>query len=379
MRRPRAADPGSGSDRAPPAPHPRRGIVGRPARNHLGPDHAIASRARAGCAILATAGVIPFLLKSPAKFPSQGNSRVRRNPRVRVIPLVRRTPRVTAASPLVSRPPGQRQHIVALLQPFWRNPGNSRYLHLPVEYRRHWLHHRPRQHRKFGHVQPRWQDPGRWRCNRSHRPMEYCHQEANPATLVDPASKGVESVAFSPDGKILAAGDFDGRVYLWNVASGGPTATLADPGSKGVGSVAFSPDGNILAAGDFNGRVYLWNAASGRLVATLADPDSDGVDSVAFSPDGQALAVGDENGNTYLWNVAHRINWPLTFPASAGGALTRSRSAPMARPWPRATGTAARTCGMSSPANWPLPSLTPAAWRELCGVQPRWQDSGDWR
>ena len=137
------------------------------------------------------------------------------------------------------------------------------------------------------------------------------------ATLTDPSSKGVESVAFSPDGKTLATGDFNGHTYLWNVATGKPAATLTDPSSKGVESVAFSPDGKTLAAGDFNGSTDLWNLATGKLAATLIDPGSRGVDSVAFSPDGKTLAAGDGNGSTDLWNLATgKLAATLTDPRS---------------------------------------------------------------
>ena len=123
-------------------------------------------------------------------------------------------------------------------------------------------------------------------------------------TLTDPGSKGVRPVAFSPDGKTLAVGDFNGSSYLWNVATGKIAATFPDLASKGVDSVAFSPDGKTLAIGDFNGRSYLRNTATGQLSVTLTDPASTGVNSVAFSPDGKTLAIGDENGHSYLWNSA---------------------------------------------------------------------------
>jgi serine/threonine protein kinase len=137
------------------------------------------------------------------------------------------------------------------------------------------------------------------------------------ATLTDPASKGVERVAFSLDGKTLAAGDFNGRTYLWNVATKTLTATLAGPGSTGVNAVAFSPDGKTLAAGDGDGRTYLWNVATKTLTATLAGPGSTGVDAIAVNPDGKTLAAGDDNGRTYLWNVATKtLTATLTDPHS---------------------------------------------------------------
>jgi serine/threonine protein kinase/sugar lactone lactonase YvrE len=129
------------------------------------------------------------------------------------------------------------------------------------------------------------------------------------AILTDPDTNDtriVESVAFSPDGSTLAAADWNGDVYLWNLASQSTTATLVTPGSGWLSSVVFSPNGTLVAAGDNDGSAYVWNAATGALVATLADPGkgSHSVESVAFSPDGKTLATGDGNGDAYLWNVA---------------------------------------------------------------------------
>ena len=81
-------------------------------------------------------------------------------------------------------------------------------------------------------------------------------------------------------------------------------AALPDPGTKGVISVAFSPDGRTLAAGDANGKAYVWDVTTAKPITTLTDPDGKTVYSVAFSPDGKTLATGDTNGSTYLWNVA---------------------------------------------------------------------------
>jgi WD40 repeat protein len=76
-----------------------------------------------------------------------------------------------------------------------------------------------------------------------------------------PATQGVNSVAFGPDGN-LAVGNGDHSVYLWNITTGKVTAILTDPAGKVVNSVAFGPDG-ILAIGDSNGSTYLWHITYG--------------------------------------------------------------------------------------------------------------------
>jgi WD40 repeat protein len=77
------------------------------------------------------------------------------------------------------------------------------------------------------------------------------------ATFGDRDTGTVLSVAFSPDGNMLASGGGDKTVRLWDAGSRKPTATLKGH-TEGVTSVAFSPDGRLLASGGADSHLKLW-------------------------------------------------------------------------------------------------------------------------
>ena len=89
------------------------------------------------------------------------------------------------------------------------------------------------------------------------------------ASCPPPARAGVNGVAFSPDGKLLASADADGTVRLWNPATGQAVGAPSAPTpalNAGVYGVAFSPDGKLLASADADGTVRLWDPATGQPV-----------------------------------------------------------------------------------------------------------------
>ena len=112
-------------------------------------------------------------------------------------------------------------------------------------------------------------------------------------------SGNVSSVAFSPNGKILASGSWDDTIRLWNPTTGQYLTTFHGHNSD-VNTIAFSPDGDILASGSDDDTIKLWSS-DGQVRANLYG-HADNVRSVAFSPDGKILASGGDDNTIWLWN-----------------------------------------------------------------------------
>ena len=121
------------------------------------------------------------------------------------------------------------------------------------------------------------------------------------------ATPGVNGLAFSPDGTLLAAALSNGTVQVMNAATLAPVGRpLVVTGSGYAESVAFSPDGKVLATGSDDGTMRLFAMTDPAHPTPLARVQDSGppVYTVAFAPSGATLAAASTDDKTRLWNVA---------------------------------------------------------------------------
>ncbi len=119
-------------------------------------------------------------------------------------------------------------------------------------------------------------------------------------TRYNPPSQ-LDSIVFSPNGKILANGSLNGEILLWNTSSGKLIRKFTDQFGF-IKSLSFSPDGKFLASGSDGGSILVWNVETGKHKPFLAERMR-GISCVSFSRDGSILVGGSVNGDIFFFDV----------------------------------------------------------------------------
>lgn len=155
-------------------------------------------------------------------------------------------------------------------------------------------------------------------------------------------SSVVLSLAWSPDGARLAAGSDSDTVQIWERATWAHPLLLSGPGTpgryragryrEGVYGVAWSPDGKRLVAGRYDGFVRVWNVDSGQLLQTLVP--SNQPNGASWAPGGHVFATSSDDGTVQVWDAQTYTNvqtlqavdqegasWAYAIPWSPDGSL----------------------------------------------------------
>ncbi|MEZ5039642.1 MAG: caspase family protein [Saprospiraceae bacterium] len=125
-----------------------------------------------------------------------------------------------------------------------------------------------------------------------------------PALMVPKGhSLSITAVEFSPDGRFILTGGYEGTVKLWT-KEGRLLHTIAKH-KQGIGVARFSPDGQYIFTASSEQEAYLWTL-DGRLVSTFKD-DNYGFHAAAFAPDGQRILTTNLGLEAKIWNLQGRI------------------------------------------------------------------------
>jgi WD40 repeat protein len=138
------------------------------------------------------------------------------------------------------------------------------------------------------------------------------------------AECSVSSLAFSPNSRMIAEANQMAGTEVSDVRTGRLITALAKDGESR--SVAFSPDGKLLVVGQFDGKGFTFSTTTWKRLPQMLDEHAKRINSIGFTPDSRTLATSSADGTVQLWDAAtdQKIGGPFTFETGTWVATTFS-------------------------------------------------------
>ncbi len=123
-------------------------------------------------------------------------------------------------------------------------------------------------------------------------------------TTINGHADCIYAVVFAPDGKSIATSSYDKLIKLWDVETGKEIRTLKDH-IDAVYALAFTPDGKQLVSGAADRTVKVWNPATGERLYTFGEP-TDGINTIAIDPTGKLVAAAGLDKSIRIWSLGEK-------------------------------------------------------------------------
>ena len=129
--------------------------------------------------------------------------------------------------------------------------------------------------------------------------VNLCNSDLSKSTFTETLGS-VGDVAFSADGKLIAASDSSLEIHIWQVTDGKQVATCKGH-TESIPSITFSPNEKILISGSDDHTIKLWDLDTGECLKTLGGHTKP-LRAIAISPDGKTIASGSDDATVKLWD-----------------------------------------------------------------------------